>query len=79
MIPRTKEPTDLDAFIAQSIRVLRRKRRLSQEKLGEFSGVTFQQIQKYENGTNRVCASRLARIALALQVPVADFFPARYR
>ncbi len=74
-----KEPTDLDAFIAQSIRVLRKKRHMSLESLGAAAGVKFQQIQKYENGTNRVCASRLGRIAVALQVPIADFFPARYR
>jgi len=48
---------------------------LSQEKLGERLGITFQQIQKYEKGTNRVGASRLQAMSEALEVPVAYFFP----
>lgn len=48
---------------------------LSQEKLGEKLGITFQQIQKYEKGTNRVGASRLQAIASAMEVPVSYFFP----
>jgi transcriptional regulator with XRE-family HTH domain len=48
---------------------------LSQEKLGEKLGITFQQIQKYEKGTNRVGASRLQAMATALEVPVSYFFP----
>ena len=48
---------------------------LSQEKLGEKLGITFQQIQKYEKGTNRVGASRLQAMSDALDVPVAYFFP----
>lgn len=47
---------------------------MSQEKLGEQLGITFQQIQKYEKGTNRVGASRLQAIASILNVPVAFFF-----
>lgn len=48
---------------------------LSQERLGEKLGITFQQIQKYEKGTNRVGASRLQAMSDALDVPVAYFFP----
>ncbi len=48
---------------------------MSQEKLGENLGITFQQIQKYEKGTNRVGASRLQAMSDALEVPVAYFFP----
>jgi transcriptional regulator with XRE-family HTH domain len=48
---------------------------LSQEKLGEKLGITFQQIQKYEKGTNRVGASRLQAMAAALDVPISFFFP----
>ena len=48
---------------------------LSQEKLGEKLGITFQQIQKYEKGTNRVGASRLQAMSDALEVPVSYFFP----
>ena len=47
---------------------------MSQEKLGEALGITFQQIQKYEKGTNRIGASRLQQISTILQVPVAFFF-----
>lgn len=47
---------------------------MSQEKLGEALGITFQQIQKYEKGTNRVGASRLQHIATVLKVPVSFFF-----
>lgn len=47
---------------------------MSQEKLGESLGITFQQIQKYEKGTNRIGASRLQHIATVLKVPVAFFF-----
>ena len=47
---------------------------LSQEKLAELVGVTFQQIQKYERGTNRIGSSRLYRLAQVLQVPVSYFF-----
>ena len=48
---------------------------LSQEKLGDKLGITFQQIQKYEKGTNRVGASRLQAMANALEVPISYFFP----
>jgi transcriptional regulator with XRE-family HTH domain len=47
---------------------------MSQEKLGDVFGVTFQQVQKYENGTTRISAGRLQQTAHALQVPVAFFF-----
>ncbi|PTW63011.1 transcriptional regulator [Breoghania corrubedonensis] len=47
---------------------------MSQEKLGEHLGITFQQIQKYEKGTNRVGASRLQHIATILNVPISFFF-----
>jgi transcriptional regulator with XRE-family HTH domain len=50
---------------------------MSQEKLGEALGLTFQQVQKYEKGTNRVGASRLQQISEVLQVPVAFFFEGR--
>jgi transcriptional regulator with XRE-family HTH domain len=47
---------------------------MSQEKLGDALGLTFQQVQKYEKGTNRIGASRLQQISQILQVPVAFFF-----
>jgi transcriptional regulator with XRE-family HTH domain len=60
-----------DAVIGRNIRACRLARQMSQPKLGEAIGVTFQQVQKYENGTNRVGSGRLVLIAQALQVPVA--------
>ena len=60
-----------DAVIGKNIQVCRLALRMSQSKLGEAIGVSFQQVQKYENGTNRVGSGRLVLVALALQVPVA--------
>jgi transcriptional regulator with XRE-family HTH domain len=56
------------------IRMFRKGRKLSQAQLGKKLGVTFQQVQKYENGKNRVGASRLQMISTALDVPVGQFF-----
>ena len=60
-----------DAVIGKNIQVCRLARRMSQSKLGEAIGISFQQVQKYENGTNRVGSGRLVLVAQALQVPVA--------
>ncbi len=65
-------PTDV--IVGQNIRIYRQKAKLSQTELGARIGVTFQQVQKYEKGTNRVGASRLARIAHALKVPIPLLF-----
>jgi transcriptional regulator with XRE-family HTH domain len=64
----------VDAVVGRTIRVLRLQRRVSQSALGKTIGVSFQQIQKYENGSNRVGASRLVQIAQALQVPLDSLF-----
>ncbi len=64
----------IDAHVGKRIRLRRTLLGLSQEKLGEALGVTFQQIQKYERGANRVGASRLYDIATALDVPISFFF-----
>jgi transcriptional regulator with XRE-family HTH domain len=63
-----------DAEIAKRVRALRLQRGLSQSELGEVLGVTFQQVQKYERGTNRISAGRLYRIADLLDVPVSFFY-----
>ena len=63
-----------DAEIGQRVRALRLQRGLSQTELGNLISVTFQQVQKYEKGTNRISAGRLQRIAEVLGVPVAYFF-----
>lgn len=65
----------IDHYVGQRIRARRMALSISQEKLGAALGVTFQQIQKYERGTNRVSASRLSETAAILSVPVGHFFP----
>jgi transcriptional regulator with XRE-family HTH domain len=64
----------IDIAVGARIRLLRKVRGLSQQALAEAAGVTFQQIQKYERGANRVSASMLSRIASTLQAPVAEMF-----
>jgi transcriptional regulator with XRE-family HTH domain len=64
----------VDALVGQNIRICRLQRGLSQTELGEKVGVTFQQIQKYEKGVNRVGAGRLNQVATALAVPLATLF-----
>ena len=67
----------VDALVGQNIRILRLQRGLSQTALGEQMGVTFQQVQKYERGANRVGAARLSQIAHALNVPLTNLFDGR--
>ena len=68
---RTKKPVDpLDQLIGRNVRFYRIRKGLSQTALGEGIGVTFQQVQKYENTANRVPGSRLVHIAGVLGVPV---------
>jgi transcriptional regulator with XRE-family HTH domain len=64
----------IDTFIGQRIRGLRIQRGINQSQLGEALGVSFQQIQKYERGINRVSTSALIAIATALQVPPGYFY-----
>jgi len=64
----------VDVAVGARIRLLRKVRGLSQQALAEAAGVTFQQIQKYERGANRVSASMLARIARTLDIPVSEMF-----
>jgi transcriptional regulator with XRE-family HTH domain len=64
----------MDALVGSRLRVRRKQLRISQERLGKEVGVSFQQVQKYENGTNRIGAGRLAEISKVLDVPVAYFF-----
>ena len=69
---RTPNPVDL--YVGGRIRMRRRSLGVSQAKLAEDLGLTFQQVQKYERGANRVSASKLYEIARSLQTPVAFFF-----
>jgi transcriptional regulator with XRE-family HTH domain len=67
-------PNPVDLHVGARIRLRRRMQGVSQEKLADALGLTFQQVQKYERGANRVSASKLYEIAAALRAPVAYFF-----
>ena len=69
----TKAPNPVDKYVGSRVRMRRIMLGMSQEKLGEALGLTFQQVQKYEKGTNRVGASRIQQISEILQVPVSFF------
>jgi transcriptional regulator with XRE-family HTH domain len=69
-----KAPNPIDKHVGSRVRMRRMMLGMSQEKLGDALGLTFQQVQKYEKGSNRIGASRLQQISLILQVPVSFFF-----
>jgi transcriptional regulator with XRE-family HTH domain len=72
MLAKNKDP--LDEMIGRNIRLHRLRNRMSQSKLGKSIGVTFQQVQKYEGGVNRVSGNRLIHIARVLATPIEAFF-----
>lgn len=74
MTENKKKPNPIDIHVGSRIRLRRTMLGMSQEKLGDALGITFQQIQKYEKGTNRVGASRLQNISGILNAPVSFFF-----
>ena len=69
-----KVPNPIDKHVGSRVRMRRMMLSMSQEKLGDALHLTFQQVQKYEKGTNRIGASRLQQISHILQVPVSFFF-----
>ena len=71
---KADKPNPIDVHVGSRVRLRRTLLGMSQEKLGDAIGLTFQQVQKYENGTNRVGAGRLQQISHILQVPVTFFF-----
>jgi transcriptional regulator with XRE-family HTH domain len=71
---KQRRPEAWDVEIGRRMRARRLELRMSQEELGKAVGVTFQQIQKYEKGANRVGGGRLQRVCEALQVPVTYFY-----
>ena len=73
LVPK-KIPNPIDRHVGARVRMRRLLVSMSQERLGESLGITFQQIQKYEKGANRIGASRLQQIAKILGVPVEFFF-----
>jgi transcriptional regulator with XRE-family HTH domain len=69
-----KTPNPIDKHVGSRVRMRRMMLGMSQEKLGDALDLTFQQVQKYEKGTNRIGASRLQQISNILSVPVSFFF-----
>lgn len=67
-------PNPIDVHVGKRLRLRRTMLGLSQEKLGTQLGLTFQQVQKYERGANRIGSSRLFRLSRLLEVPVSYFF-----
>lgn len=75
-MPRAITVADpIDVFVGERLKAARLTSGLSQAELGKAMNLSFQQVQKYERGTNRISASMLVRAGKALGVPVADFFP----
>jgi len=70
----TKAPNSIDVYVGSQLRARRVALGMSQEKLGHAVGVTFQQVQKYEKGTNRISASRVQQLSNILKVAVGYFF-----
>ena len=70
----TRDPSDIDRIVSERIYARRNQLEMSQPELAERVGVTFQQVQKYENGKNRVSAGRLYEIAKALGVTIQYFY-----
>ncbi|MBI3435352.1 MAG: helix-turn-helix domain-containing protein [Proteobacteria bacterium] len=74
-MPKSVDPVDL--FVGGSVRLVRQSRKMSQTALADAIGVSIPQLQKYENGLNRIGASRLSKIAKVLDVSVETFFEVR--
>ena len=74
MSPNPREPNPVDRHVGSRVRLRRQMMEMSREKLGEELGVTFQQVQKYERGANRIGAGRLWHLARVLEVPVSFFY-----
>lgn len=74
MAENKRAPSSVDIHVGARVRLRRRFCRMTQDQLAQALGTTFQQVQKYEKGANRICAGRLWRAAQALDVPVAYFF-----
>ena len=75
---KTRSPKDADVYAGEMLRYRRQELGLTQKQLAESTGVTFQQIQKYEKGINRMGVSRLSDFASCLDVPVSYFYEEEY-
>ncbi len=74
MARESRQATRVDTWVGMRLRSRRLELDMSQEELGDILGITFQQVQKYEKGTNRIAASRLFDLAAALETPIEYFF-----
>ncbi|MEL6323370.1 MAG: helix-turn-helix transcriptional regulator, partial [Pseudomonadota bacterium] len=74
-MPYDSDDVNIDKVIGERIRERRISMGLTQDQIGDALGISYQQVQKYETGTNRVSASRLFEIACLLEAPVSNFFP----
>src|ERR1022692_201214 len=74
VIVKKRLPNPTDVHVGSRVRMRRLMLEMSQEKLGDALGLTFQQVQKYEKGSNRISASRLHQMSRILQVPIPFFF-----
>jgi len=74
MADTKKQPNPIDIHVGSRVRLRRTMQGMSQEKLGDSLGITFQQVQKYEKGANRIGASRLQNISTVLNTPISFFF-----
>jgi transcriptional regulator with XRE-family HTH domain len=74
MAHRKTPPSPIDKYVGSRVRMRRLMLGMSQEKLSDALGITFQQVQKYEKGMNRISASRLQQISHFLRIPVTFFF-----
>jgi|SRR6185503_614242 len=74
MTKKSRQPSPVDVAIGRRVRLMRQQASMSQTTLGEMLGVTFQQIQKYEKGTNRLAGSRLTQIAEVFKCDVNKLF-----
>jgi transcriptional regulator with XRE-family HTH domain len=72
--PAPKKPSPVDVAVGRNVRIWRMARGMSQAQLASRLGVTFQQLQKYEVGVNRIGTSRLVKVAAVLRIPIATLF-----
>lgn len=70
-----KQPTDIDRYVGLQVRAARRELKLTQDGLGKLLNITFQQVQKYERGVNRISSGKLYEIARVLKRPLEYFYP----
>lgn len=71
---KDKQPHEIDVIVGKNVRLLRTQRKITQSLLAEVLGMTFQQVQKYEKGSNRISASKLFEIAEYFEVGVSTFY-----